>query len=123
MPCSRRSSTNSRARTTESTTIFDYKGEDVDIVIAQLVIHHVGDHIGALNEIVKHMKLGARIYVVEFQKTEARNAWSEEQLREIFDEVGLTGFQYRSWASMRAAFPPSTAETEHPLCIVTAAKE
>ena len=106
--------------TTESTTIFDYKGEDVDIVIAQLVIHHVGDHIGALNEIVK---LGAWIYVVEFQKTEARNAWSEEQLREIFDEVGLTGFQYRSWASMRAAFPPSTAETEHPLCIVTAAKE
>lgn len=104
--------------------IFDYKGDDdLDIVIAQLVIHHVSDQVEVLREILKHMKPGGRIYVVEFMPSEVRkSAWTEEQFRAMFEQAGFREFKQHDWMPMHVAFPPSTVETDHPLCMIRALK-
>ena len=104
-------------------TMFDYKGEPFDLVIAQLVLHHIEDHMEALKEVAKYTKPGGKLVIVEFMPSETgRRAWTEQELKDICAESGFTDFKYRSWLMMHARLPGFSTEIDQPLCFAEATK-
>ena len=102
-------------------TIFDYTGENPDVVVCSLVLHHVDHHEEVLKEIFNRIVPGGKIFIADFAPNPDRPAWTKEEFEGIVQRAGFINIHHQTWKTLRMKDPNNQIK-EQPLQLIFATK-